>query len=385
MKRAIVLSGGGSKGSYQIGVWKALRKLKIDYQIVTGTSVGALNGSLMTQKTYFRAKYIWHKLNLDYLFDQSPKSNQNLDVLKLFGRNFVQQGGMPLQKIERIIEQYISPAKFYRSSIDFGLISFNATTKKEVVLTKKEIPQTKLVDYLMASATCFPAFQMKKIDGQSYIDGGIYDNLPINLAITMGADELIVVNLKAPGITRKPKQTKPTIVITPRNQISFFLNFNPEQAKTNIQYGYNDTMKVFHKLDGNIFTFRKGTITKWYHKEQKYLQKKLHKKITTTHFLHLIESLGKSFHLAEYKIYRPYTFKKALCTKVREQEKVSSEIKKQLKSLSWKKGSNTKVITLYMLSKLEKNQRIDKRLQTLFQKNYEQAILLQQMGCYYGK
>ena len=188
------------------------------------------------------------------------------------------------------------------------------------------------------------------------------------LAITMGADELIVVNLKAPGITRKPKQAKPTIVITPRNQISFFLNFNPEQAKTNIQYGYNDTMKVFHKLDGNIFTFRKGTITKWYHKEQKYLQKKLHKKITRTHFLHLIESLGKSFHLAEYKIYRLYTFKKALCTKVREQEKISSEIKKQLKSLSWKKGSNTKVITLYMLSKLEKNQRIDKRLQTLFKK-----------------
>ena len=55
MKRAIVLSGGGGKGAYQIGVWKALRKKKIHYDIVTGTSVGALNGALMTQKEYHKA------------------------------------------------------------------------------------------------------------------------------------------------------------------------------------------------------------------------------------------------------------------------------------------------------------------------------------------
>ena len=70
MKRAIVLSGGGSKGSYELGVWKALKKLHISYDIVTGTSIGALNGALMTQKSYLRACYIWHKLSLEYLFNQ---------------------------------------------------------------------------------------------------------------------------------------------------------------------------------------------------------------------------------------------------------------------------------------------------------------------------
>lgn len=49
MKRAIVLSGGGARGAYQIGVWKALRELNIKYDIITGTSVGALNGALMIQ------------------------------------------------------------------------------------------------------------------------------------------------------------------------------------------------------------------------------------------------------------------------------------------------------------------------------------------------
>ncbi len=54
MKRAIVLSGGGAKGAYQMGVWKAIKKLGISYDIVTGTSVGALNAALMVQKDFLR-------------------------------------------------------------------------------------------------------------------------------------------------------------------------------------------------------------------------------------------------------------------------------------------------------------------------------------------
>ena len=46
-KTAIVLAGGGSRGAYQIGVWKALREMGIDYQLVTRTSVGALKGVQM--------------------------------------------------------------------------------------------------------------------------------------------------------------------------------------------------------------------------------------------------------------------------------------------------------------------------------------------------
>ena len=47
MKRAIVLAGGGTKGSYEVGVWRTLNELGIDYQIVTGTSIGSINGVFM--------------------------------------------------------------------------------------------------------------------------------------------------------------------------------------------------------------------------------------------------------------------------------------------------------------------------------------------------
>ena len=47
---AVVLSGGGARGAYEAGVWKALKKLHIKYDIVTGTSIGANNGFMMVQK-----------------------------------------------------------------------------------------------------------------------------------------------------------------------------------------------------------------------------------------------------------------------------------------------------------------------------------------------
>ena len=73
--RAIVLSGGGSKGAYQIGVWKALRKLKLKYDVVTGTSVGALNAALMVQNNYYKALYFWRKLSFSDVIDEKIDKN----------------------------------------------------------------------------------------------------------------------------------------------------------------------------------------------------------------------------------------------------------------------------------------------------------------------
>ena len=51
-KRAVVFSGGGTKGSYQIGAWQALNELSFVPDIVVGTSVGSINGALMVQGSY---------------------------------------------------------------------------------------------------------------------------------------------------------------------------------------------------------------------------------------------------------------------------------------------------------------------------------------------
>ena len=376
MKTAVVLSGGGSKGSYELGVWKALRHLHIKYDIVTGTSIGALNGALMTEKSYFKAKKIWKKLNLEYLFNKLPKSNKDIDVLKLFGDNFLKHGGMEIKKIETIIEKNINKKKFYNSNIDFGLITYNFTTKKPLILSKDKIPSNKLTDYLMASATCFPAFKMKEIDGNKYIDGGYYDNLPIELAINLGADYLIIVDLGSPGFKRRPTKQVDHILIKPKNNISFFLNFDEKSAKTNIKFGYNDTLKAFKKLDGNKFTFKKNSISKYFLNNKDNLLDN-----TEKGFLNSIEQLGKIFNLDESKIYSFKRYIKALNEKVASKEALSNNTIKDIKSLI---KINSKTLILFLLSNLENN-KSQKKLSIVFSKEYKLAKYLKILGVTYGK
>lgn len=255
--KAIVLSGGGSKGSYQIGAWKALRELKIDYDIVTGTSVGSINGALMVQNNYKETVKLWKQINMQMLFGddvENPKNSKEL--VKIYGSNFVKNGGMDVEKLQNLINNTVDEKKFFESKINYGLVTANLSERKVVQLKKDQIPKGKLCDYIMASASCYPAFKLKNIDGNKYIDGGMFDNLPINLAIDLGATEIIAIDLSAIGIIKRPKKKVKITKIKPNNKLTNFLDFNEEGSKRNMKFGYNDTMKVFNKLVGKKYSFK---------------------------------------------------------------------------------------------------------------------------------
>ena len=354
--KALVLSGGGSKGSYQIGVWKALRELNIKIDIVTGTSAGALNAALITQNSYRTAVKTWKKINLDILFGEDTiEPDKTVDLYKLYGENFIKNGGMDTSKIENIINESLNKRKFYKSKINFGLVTYNLSNKKPIQLTKKEIKKDLLDDYLMASATCFPAFKKKEINGEKYIDGGYFDNLPINLAIKMGAEEIIAVDLSAPGIKQIPTKKVKTITIKPKNKLTNFLNFHEEGSKRNIKLGYNDTMKAFHKLEGNKYTFKKGHIEKnnlMYQETYLHiLNKILRFKNATKEFysqlkildvtkeniqekllLRVMELVAKDFNLDETTIYTYRSFNR----------KLKKELKLRIKKLETENQTNHK-------------------------------------------
>ena len=364
--KALVLSGGGSKGSYQIGVWKALKKLHIKFDIVTGTSV-----ALITQKSYFRAIKLWKKINLKLLFGENAiDSTNDLKVMTMYGKEFLKNGGMEVKKLENLIEKEIRYKKLMKSKINYGLVTFNLTTKKPVQITKKEIPKHLIGDYLMASASCYPAFKQKNIEGERYIDGGFFDNLPINLAIEMGADEIVAVDLSAPGFNKTPRKKVPTIKIKPNNKLTNFLNFYEEGAKRNIRLGYNDTLKKFGKLEGKKYTFKKRTIEK---NNKKHFEtfiyllenildnentlekfKKLinlsgvpSKKIIDKIGLKIMEELAKDFHLDETKIYSEKSFNKELKKKLnKEQSKETEQFKKLIIEIKENKKSLKKKILL---------------------------------------
>ncbi|MEI3356614.1 MAG: patatin-like phospholipase family protein [Clostridia bacterium] len=69
-KLGLVLSGGGSKGAYQIGVYRALRKLGKRPEIVTGTSIGAVNGLLIVQGDLYKAAKLWKNMSFSTVYDE---------------------------------------------------------------------------------------------------------------------------------------------------------------------------------------------------------------------------------------------------------------------------------------------------------------------------
>ena len=66
---ALALEGGGAKGAYQIGAWKALREAGVKIDAVAGTSVGALNGSLIVMGDLEKAENIWENIRYSQVMD----------------------------------------------------------------------------------------------------------------------------------------------------------------------------------------------------------------------------------------------------------------------------------------------------------------------------
>ena len=194
--RALVLAGGGARGSYQVGGWRALTELGWRPQIITGTSVGSLNGAMFALDLYETARDMWLTIRSQDVIEL-PAEDAPLPELHAFLKDAVTQGGMDVTPLEEIVERVLDEDALRRSPIRLGLVTVEQKTLKARELPLEESPEGKVKDYLLASAACFPALRAHTIDGVSYLDGGYRDNMPTALAQKMGAEELVCVDLEA--------------------------------------------------------------------------------------------------------------------------------------------------------------------------------------------
>lgn len=179
----LVLSGGGARGAYQIGVWKGMDEVGLTPHIkkVYGTSVGAINGAALAQGDLGIAEELWKELHYSKIFkdfdeiaasaEYKPRAIYNV-ILKL-----IKEKGLSVEPLKQLLHHYLDEEKIRQSGIDFGLVVFDVTSLKRRYLRTEDIPQGELIDYVIASAT-FPLFKAHYIDGVRYLDGGLADNRP---------------------------------------------------------------------------------------------------------------------------------------------------------------------------------------------------------------
>ena len=258
--KALVLAGGGARGSYQVGVWRALMELDWHPQIITGTSVGSLNGAMFVLDQYETARDMWLAIRSKDVMEL-PEEDADLSALHQFLRSVVKAGGMDVTPLEEIVERVLDEDALRASPIRFGLVTVEKRGLKPRELPLEEIPKGKVKDYLLASAACFPALRAKQIDGVQFLDGGYRDNMPTGLAQKMGAEELVCVDLEGVGITLPNRTGLPTTMVRSYWELGDILHFGPDTARRNIELGYYDTLRAFGRLRGCAYAVAKNEQT----------------------------------------------------------------------------------------------------------------------------
>ena len=256
-QKALVLAGGGARGSYQVGVWRALMELDWHPQIITGTSVGSLNGAMFVLDLYETARDMWLTIRSRDVMEL-PEEDADLSALHQFLRSVVKAGGMDVSPLEEIVERVLDEKALRAASTRFGLVTVEQRGLKPRELMLDEIPEGRVKDYLMASAACFPALRARDIDGVKFLDGGYSDNMPTGLAKRMGAEELVCVDLEGVGITRPNLTGLPTTMVRSYWELGDILHFDPDTARRNMELGYYDTLRAFGRIRGCAYAVDNG-------------------------------------------------------------------------------------------------------------------------------
>ncbi len=258
----LVLSGGGTKGSYEVGAWKALREMQIPIRGIVGSSIGALNAAMFLQKDPDLAESVYNNIQMSDILDvgESIDPSKNLldssnlhGLAKAFWR---EKGGISNAQLKSLIMEYIDVNAIYESPIEFGMMSFSIDDLTPVAVFKEDIPRVELINYLTASAN-FPIFKPEQLKGKRLVDGGVYDNAPVNMLISKGYRKMIVIDIGGLGIHRKVSDTEGIYIKKIRcdESLGGTFDFDSERIERNIQLGYLDTLKAFQRLQGHYYYF----------------------------------------------------------------------------------------------------------------------------------
>lgn len=255
----LVLGGGGAKGVFHIGVWQALQELEVPVNAIIGNSIGAVVAAYLVQGAEDELLKIAHSWNLKSLIRFSPEAeyeNENaiekhtLQYWQSVYKNLIERKGIDTSPMRKLLESTLDEDKIRQSTVDFGVTTVNLSNFKPRQVFVDQMDPGNLIKYVMASAA-FPGFERPEINGDKYIDGGLFDNIPYAMAKRRGYRKIILVDISGIGFSPRPK-TEGTQTVYIKNSIDMgnAFDFNPEFIRDFWQLGYLETMRAFGTLVG---------------------------------------------------------------------------------------------------------------------------------------
>lgn len=241
---AVVLAGGGAKGAAHIGVLKALEEMQIPVDYITGTSMGSYVGGLYAtgmsadEIESFIYTVDWNRGYRDRVnrSDRRVRDKEYEDRYQLntdlglgWGEIKASKGVVQGQNMLRILRETtgnLSPL----DSFDHLAIPYRSVATDIIELEEVVIDHGHLVDAMMASMSVPGALPPYSLDGRMLVDGGVTNNMPVDVARAMGADIVIAVDIS----TNYKGKEDFTNFLAAANQLSNYLvqRSTQEQAET---------------------------------------------------------------------------------------------------------------------------------------------------------
>lgn len=257
-KFGLVLEGGGAKGAYHIGVYRALYEMGYRFDAIAGTSIGALNGAILAQGDWENIYNLWYNSSNkaaygidDDVFKTITPESAKYAVSVI--REAIKGGGLNIDSMKTLFLEIFDEKKLRESPIDLGIVTVKLPDFKTVELFKDQIPEGDIFSYLIASAN-FPLYKTKNsIDG-NFVDGGFRNNLPINMLPEKGITDIIAVRTFAIGLTKSFNDPNINVTyIEPSKNLGSMLDFGREKARNNLKLGYFDAYRTIMKYFGREF------------------------------------------------------------------------------------------------------------------------------------
>ncbi|MCF2667905.1 MULTISPECIES: ornithine carbamoyltransferase [Lachnospiraceae] len=318
----LVFDGGGARGAYQIGAWKALTEAGVKINAVAGTSVGALNGALVCMGDVEKAEDIWKQMTFSTVMDIDDDWMERLFQKEMSLREFLNEvktllkdGGVDITPLRQLIHETIDEEAIRRSGKEFCLLTFSLSEFRELDLEMEEIPEGMLEDFLLASAYLI-GFKNERIHGKKYIDGGVVNNVPLGSLVKRGYKDIIEVRIYGPG--REPRVRMPDdgvkYEIAPRVKLGSIIEFSGKRSRQNLMIGYYDAKRMVYGLEGFIYYLKQTHDEAYYEELMKEIREIEKAEIAFVLklplgfsdqelFMGMLEAAAKLLRIPKYQIY----------------------------------------------------------------------------------
>ncbi len=263
MKLGLVLGGGGGRGAYQIGVWEALVELGIakHVEVISGTSIGALNAMLFMQGDLDNAKKAWINLHQDEILPISKKDIVLQSKLRIFNTasrinkivnlkpDLLYEGEFSREGMIDIIDQFIDIDKALSSKIPCYCTCSDLVLKDKQYFKVQDYSSDTIKKILLASSAIPGLYDAVEINDRLYLDGGLHDNVPITPVYNEGCDLIIAVRLCPEDVIDRnefPGAMIIDIALQENTQVNNegIFDFSQETINEKMQAGYDGTINL---------------------------------------------------------------------------------------------------------------------------------------------